>query len=135
MRALGEMDTDDSDHQVFHITGLIISPPYGAITVQDGWSTIGSLIVTDEQVEAVPRHGLDVAQHGRLVAMAARVWMHGPQEAGCWWYHPALGWVAKVVARHSLRRDLSLSSAKPSMNSLSSSRICVPDGLMLPSGR
>lgn len=94
--------------------GLVYSEPFGAMRPRNGWAIIGSLIVADAGIEIVPRLGIDPAQRHCLIITAGDIWLRGRGNGAAWKFHPDLGWVAGVSARHPYE-DRSFLLASPAM--------------------
>lgn len=119
--------------------GVSCADSFGAITIQDGWATIGSLIATDAgDLTIMPRcDATDTRYHIRqLAAAVTRAWLDGPSPRE-WTPVPGVGWMSAVQVRYPDDwlpvEDRRFASAIAAGSVSGDNRIC--SGSIVPSSR
>lgn len=91
--------------------GIRLCEPMGKVVAVGSWLVIGTLVATDNLIEATPREGLMESQFEKLLAAATQVWLYGRMSLRGWVFRPELGWTVRVYARQpSDERRLTKSS-------------------------
>ena len=104
-RAVGNRQVDEGGAELDRAStdldtlGIQVSEPVGEVEAIGSWLVIGTLVATGSLVEAIPRCDLVEAQMARLLAAAARVWLHGRACLRGWKFRPGLGWSVDVSMR------------------------------------
>lgn len=89
-----------SDEQLAAATGIFIAPERGPMSIDAGWLTIGAVIVRAVRIDVRPRVGATEDQKRRLVAVAGRALLHGPDESQGWRFREDVGWGTVVQMRY-----------------------------------
>lgn len=79
--------------------GVRVRRPALEIEHRHGWATIGTLVVSDDQVEMIPRRDLTRPQYAELIAIATHVAMLGRCVLSGWLWVEGVGWTVRVGVR------------------------------------
>lgn len=116
-----------TDKQLAEATGIVVVPARGLMSVRAGWLTIGAIMILGVRIEVRPRVGVSSDQRRRLVAVAGRALLEGPDESQGWRRRRGVGWGTVVQMRYP--------SAGESNSSSGAGTVLICSGSSEPSAR
>jgi len=94
-------------NSLLNAAGFVIGEARDEIRIDDGWATVGALIVPGDGVmKIVPRKGIDYFCFLGLAAAAAQVWLYGRSVLTSWLFDERHGWMTLIEIAYVRRPRL-----------------------------
>lgn len=119
---------DVDAEQLAAATGIFIVAERGRMSVHNGWLTIGAITIRGFRIEIRPRIGVTSDQTRRLMAVAGRVLLQGPDEG---WSRRGADWGTVVQMRYPSVGDVPGSASN---SSAGAGTVLICSGSSEPSG-
>lgn len=112
--------------EVLETLGITISPPCGTVRRNQGWLSIGLVIINSSGIRIIPCHEITMEQWRKLISAAAQAWRADFKRGMMWRYEPDLGWVAEVLTRYWPERRTSAMRSSAARPKVACSAVEVP---------